>query len=46
MTSTIIADIEARDGEALSLQRRSLSLSLLAMCLLNGEILDNNDRDR
>ncbi|KAM3449436.1 hypothetical protein MY3296_006901 [Beauveria thailandica] len=34
------------DGEALSLQRRSLSLSLLAMCLLNGEILDNNDGDR
>jgi hypothetical protein len=31
------------DCEALSKQRRSLSLSVLAMCLLNGEILDNND---
>ncbi|UKZ72432.1 hypothetical protein TrVFT333_000061 [Trichoderma virens FT-333] len=31
------------DYEALNKQRRSLSLSTLAMCLLNGEILDNND---
>lgn len=31
------------DGEALRYQRCSLSLSLLAMCLLNGEILDNRD---
>ncbi|PTB40445.1 hypothetical protein M441DRAFT_90659 [Trichoderma asperellum CBS 433.97] len=31
------------DYEALNKQRRSLSLSILAMCLLNGEILDNND---
>lgn len=31
------------DYEALNKQRRSLSLSVLAMCLLNGEILDNND---
>ncbi|KAL7947300.1 hypothetical protein V8C42DRAFT_317368 [Trichoderma barbatum] len=31
------------DCEALKKQRRSLSLSVLAMCLLNGEILDNND---
>ncbi|RYP66846.1 hypothetical protein DL771_007568 [Monosporascus sp. 5C6A] len=31
------------DDEVLSRQRRSLSLSVLAMCLLNGEILDNND---
>ncbi|KFA66573.1 hypothetical protein S40285_09590, partial [Stachybotrys chlorohalonatus IBT 40285] len=31
------------DDEALRRQRRSLSLSVLAMCLLNGEILDNND---
>lgn len=60
MTSTVIADIEARglskpwdrlanccqypvrlDGGALSRQCRSLSLSVLAMCLLNSEILDN-----
>ncbi|KAM0742719.1 hypothetical protein ACQRIT_002896 [Beauveria bassiana] len=34
------------DGDALSWQRRSLSLSLLAMCLLNGEILDNDDGSR
>lgn len=31
------------DCEALSKQYHSLSLSVLAMCLLNGEILDNND---
>jgi hypothetical protein len=31
------------DYEALSKQRCSLSLSVLAMCSLNGEILDNND---
>ncbi|KAI5463589.1 hypothetical protein BGZ63DRAFT_452949 [Mariannaea sp. PMI_226] len=31
------------DGEALRKQNRSLSLSVLAMCLLNGEILDNSD---
>ncbi|KAH0598276.1 hypothetical protein MHUMG1_03573 [Metarhizium humberi] len=30
------------DGDVLRGQRRSLSLSVLAMCLLNGEILDNN----
>ena len=34
------------DGEALSKQDHSLSLSVLAMCLLNGEILDNNDDGR
>jgi hypothetical protein len=33
------------DGEALRQQRRSLSLSVLAMCLLNGEILDNSNDD-
>ncbi|KAH7313993.1 hypothetical protein B0I35DRAFT_394947 [Stachybotrys elegans] len=33
------------DSEALNQQRESLSLSVLAMCLLNGEILDNNDDD-
>ncbi|GFP54313.1 hypothetical protein TASIC1_0003069100 [Trichoderma asperellum] len=31
------------DYEALSKQGYSLSLSVLAMCLLNGEILDNSD---
>ncbi|KAL7912606.1 hypothetical protein GGI35DRAFT_440691 [Trichoderma velutinum] len=31
------------DYEALIKQRRSLSLSVLAMCLLNGEILDNSN---
>ncbi|KAK8119654.1 uncharacterized protein PG998_004280 [Apiospora kogelbergensis] len=31
------------DVEALIQQNRSLSLSVLAMCLLNGEILDNSD---
>ena len=31
------------DDEALRRQSRSLSLSMLAMCLLNGEILNNND---
>ncbi|RYP36256.1 hypothetical protein DL766_002068 [Monosporascus sp. MC13-8B] len=31
------------DGEALVQQGHSLSLSVLAMCLLNGEILNNND---
>jgi hypothetical protein len=33
------------DGEALSQQRCSLSLSVLAMCLLNGEILDNGNEE-
>lgn len=31
------------DDEALRRQSRSLSLSMLAMCLLNGEILNNNN---
>lgn len=31
------------DGEALSQQRQSISLSVLAMCLLNGEIIDNGN---
>lgn len=34
------------DYEALSNQGRSLSLSVLAMCLLNGEILDNSDSSK
>lgn len=33
------------DSDALKLQQRSLSLSVLAMCLLNGEILDNSKGD-
>jgi hypothetical protein len=33
------------DSDALIQQRYSLSLSMLAMCLLNGEILNNNDED-
>ncbi|KAH7308941.1 hypothetical protein B0I35DRAFT_490832 [Stachybotrys elegans] len=33
------------DGEKLRLESRSLSLSVLAMCLLNGEILNNSDDD-
>ncbi|KAK8002329.1 PAB-dependent poly(A)-specific ribonuclease subunit PAN3 [Apiospora arundinis] len=33
------------NGEALSQQNRSLSLSVLAMCLLNGEILSNSHDD-
>ncbi|KAK8105253.1 hypothetical protein PG999_008612 [Apiospora kogelbergensis] len=34
------------DVEALKQQNRSLSLSVLAMCSLNGEILDNSDDSR
>ncbi|EHK20856.1 uncharacterized protein TRIVIDRAFT_69673 [Trichoderma virens Gv29-8] len=33
------------DCEALSKQRHSLSLSMMVMCLLNGEILDNSDNN-
>lgn len=33
------------NGGALSRQRRSPSLSILAMCLINGEILNNSDDD-
>ncbi|KAK1975348.1 hypothetical protein LZ30DRAFT_764297 [Colletotrichum cereale] len=54
MTPTVIADIEAPnccqypvrlDGGALSRQGRSLSLSVLAICLLNGKILNNRNND-
>ncbi len=33
------------DGEVLGRQRRSLSVSTLAMCLVNGEILNNGNDD-